>query len=79
MAVWGEVYAFELPFFLFWKDGFVLGRDFLRRFSTVECRHEAYPNRTQKPFSFEGKRLYLWANYASDRHDLPSQRKIDHD
>ena len=53
MAVWGEVYAFELPFFLFWKDGFVLGRDFLRRFSTVECRHEAYPNRTQKPFSLK--------------------------
>ena len=72
MAVWGEVYAFELPFFLFWKNGFVLGRDFLRRYSTVECRHWAYPNRTQKPFSFEGKRLYLWANHASGRYDLPS-------
>ena len=23
MAVWGEVCAFELPFFLFWKSGFV--------------------------------------------------------
>ena len=56
MAVWGEVCAFELPFFLFWKSGFVFERQVIWRTFLSECRYSGLPcrriaDRTQKPFS----------------------------
>ena len=40
MAVWGEVCAFELPFFLVWKDGFVFRAGLFR---VLLCKKDAGP------------------------------------
>lgn len=79
MAVWGEVYAFELPFFLFWKNGFVSGRVFCADSAQLYPVNERIFIVHKSRFLFEEDGFILWASYASGRRDLPSKRKIDHE